>query len=155
MQKRHWSNLRGGETMDKMLLIIWGIFLSVRQRLRLFSPPSGEPQVKTHRDKDHMGKRIVNPRKLEDKKKSKQHHLKSAYSSWSVSKQPDYESCATFLLDWEVITHKKRTKNMAHSIPLWIRLLFMGCIWVSSLQDVRIGQSGSVKIIGKMGVVQE
>lgn len=128
-----------GETMDKMLLIIWGIFLSVRQWLQ----PSLHPLESQERRYTWLWSHT-----------SLTIEKTSTSSNWSVWKQPGWESCATSLRYCEVISHKKKNKywvtrfHCEYDVYWWAEFM-------SSLQDMWIGQSSSVKMTGKIGVVWE
>ncbi len=135
-------NLRRGETMDKMLLIIRGIFSSVRQRLRLSLPPLEIPEssglwihasLKTKRE---ASCNTWNPHTLE------------------LVSQQTFTLFNPHSVLLAVKPFTKTEQKKAYSVPPWIQLLFKHwiCEWSTRCANWTITQWQNR---WKMGVVQE
>lgn len=104
--------------MTKMLLIIWRHFLVCVAETAAFSSSSGEPQAKTHRDKDYMSKFIVNPHKVKDKKKSKQQHLNpltQLSQSANIQTMKDFYLIHFYLIRNSLVTKKNKKHGSFNS----------------------------------------
>lgn len=130
--------------MDKMLLIIWGIYLSVRHRLWLSLTPLESRESRHTRTKAIWANGLwMHTSLTQTKSKNKQQHtqvsqavisqtMKAALHFYLTLKSSQSEEQKTLLIQFYC-------EYSSYSLAEF----------VSSLQDVWIGQSHGVKIAGK------